>query len=521
MTWWNFYFIAKAGLHFKGYLNAAPLWNFLLFAAVVTPIPEKWQRAALLRRLRAGAGAVMALTLLWSETWLPPPAAIWKFLANPSTRPSFEYAWRFLTNSLNPWLLAAAAGLLAAAWAAQKNRIRLTPLTLVLLTAIAATAAKGTQGTIERFHEQEAGREVLPPKNSGKPDFDIILIHVCSLSWDDLAHTKFDARPFLSKFDYLFTNFNSATSYSNPAATRLLRAPCGQLSHGAIFREAPDNCYLMQELRGLGYRTYTLINHDGRYDGYMGKISHNAKADPMFPLQLQPAKLNFDDTPILSDRQALGAWLKEARRQSSPAAVYYNTISMHQGAHFSRAVVKNPWELDRFARYSLFLGMLTGELEEFFAELEASGRKAVVVFVPEHGAALEGSRLQAEDLRDIPFPQMTLVPLAIKIFGPGYKAGSADQRRIDKPVSYLALARTLYALMEHSPFTDKAASAKAVLSDIPETRLVSENENSVVMREGPGFVYRPTGGKWIAVPEDIWPVFTGDRYLANGPEAAK
>ena len=44
-------------------------------------------------------------------------------------------------------------------------------------------------------------------------------------------------------------------------------------------------------------------------------------------------------------------------------------------------------------------------------ELEASGRRAVVVLVPEHGAALRGDSAQIAGLREIPTPAITLVPV--------------------------------------------------------------------------------------------------------------
>ena len=33
--------------------------------------------------------------------------------------------------------------------------------------------------------------------------------------------------PFLKRFDVLFTNFNSAASYSGPASLRVLHGTCG------------------------------------------------------------------------------------------------------------------------------------------------------------------------------------------------------------------------------------------------------------------------------------------------------
>ena len=43
--------------------------------------------------------------------------------------------------------------------------------------------------------------------------------------------TELDNLALLSRFDFVFKNFNSAASYSGPAAIRVLRADCGQPTH--------------------------------------------------------------------------------------------------------------------------------------------------------------------------------------------------------------------------------------------------------------------------------------------------
>jgi len=517
MVWWNFYFIVKTCLHFTGYMHAGFLLNLLLLLTVVITIHDYWPRAELIRRLRLAVALPLSLALFYSETWLPPVGTVYRFFADPATRPSAGYVWQFFLNSLNPWMLGGAALILAVLWLADKKLIRLSALNFVLLGAIAANNLNSpTIDTLDRFYEAEAKRAVRLDQGAGKPDFDIILIHVCSLSWDDLANSKFDARPFFSKFDYLFTDFNSATSYSNPSAARLLRAPCGQLPHDAIFRNGPQNCYLMADLRQRGYETYTVFNHEGKYED-MAKSMVNYKADPLFPMQLEPEKLSFDDAPVYSDKEALETWLTAITTQTVPVALYYNTISLHQGGHFSSAQVEHPWAEDRITRYNEFLDSLCTELDSFFGDLEASGRKAVVVFVAEHGAALIGSRLQAPDLRDIPLPPLTLVPMGIKIFGPGYNGMPVKQELIDKPVSYLALAKTLSDLMETSPYENREASTKAVLSNIPETQMVAESANAIVMKNALGYSYKPRGGNWTDLPSDIAPKFDGKRYMSEGP----
>jgi len=56
-------------------------------------------------------------------------------------------------------------------------------------------------------------------------------------------------------------------------------------------------------------------------------------------------------------------------------------------------------------------------LDAFLANLDKSGRRVMVLVVPEHGAALEGDRMQMSGLRDIPSPSITHVPVGIKFVG--------------------------------------------------------------------------------------------------------
>ncbi len=60
--------------------------------------------------------------------------------------------------------------------------------------------------------------------------FDVLIINICSLSWSDIEAVGLMDHPLWKHFDLLFKNFNSATSYSGPAAARLLRASCGTSS---------------------------------------------------------------------------------------------------------------------------------------------------------------------------------------------------------------------------------------------------------------------------------------------------
>src|SRR5207248_1745854 len=102
--------------------------------------------------------------------------------------------------------------------------------------AAAAAAEKfdDPQKYLESFYGAESERVVLFKKPSGPP-FDIVIVHVCSMSWADLKEVGLDKDDFFKQFDYSFTNFNSVSSYSNPAVMRLLRSNCGQQTHADLY----------------------------------------------------------------------------------------------------------------------------------------------------------------------------------------------------------------------------------------------------------------------------------------------
>jgi len=133
---------------------------------------------------------------------------------NPAMRPSFAYAVEFLLHSVNLPLLGGLAALLGLAALANKFKIRLTLLSYIALFTLAITGPAVRSGSsIEEFYGEEARRYVRLEKiGTATSDFDIILIHGCSLSWDDLLASGAECKPFFDKFDYVFTKFNTDKS---------------------------------------------------------------------------------------------------------------------------------------------------------------------------------------------------------------------------------------------------------------------------------------------------------------------
>ena len=77
------------------------------------------------------------------------------------------------------------------------------------------------------------------------------------------------------------------------------------------------------------------------------------------------------------------------------------------------------------------------DLGSLIADLEKSGRKVMLVVVPEHGAAEKGDKVQVAHLRDIPSPAITHVPALVKFIG----VTPADSPvTVDTKTSYLAVS---------------------------------------------------------------------------------
>jgi cellulose synthase operon protein YhjU len=500
---WSFYFLAKLYLYFRGYLRLDFVLNLLFMIFVVLPVPARLKFRRSLTAAKYILGAVLGLLLLWHESWLPSPGSMFAFIQGGGM-PSKEYVYRFLLDFFNPWEAAALGGVLFLSFLI-RDRVRLTPVVIVLLLIVPIREIGhhpgGSQNDLDAFYRSESGRVVHFEKTSG-PDFDIILLHVCSLSWDDLKEIGLEADPFFKQFDYLFTAFNSVTSYSNPSAIRLLRSSCGQPGHNSLYDDASDGCYLFEALRKQGYETYFTLNHDGAYGNFAAQVKAQGYLDPpIIPADAPIQAYDFDGSAIFDDYTVLENWWKI--RQASglkKVAVYYNTISLHDGAH--RADDKEWWKRDRVKQYKGFVGKILGDLTRFFDLVASSGRNAVIVFVPEHGMALRGNPIQVAGLRDIPFPQITFVPVGVKLIGQGHGRDDLQPQIVSKPTSYLVLSSLLASFMEQSPFRPGGSTPGDRAARLPKTDFVAENQGIRIMKKGADYFLYGKEKKWIALPKD-------------------
>src|SRR5690606_6826155 len=108
---------------------------------------------------------------------------------------------------------------------------------------------------LNSFYQAEEKRKTRFPASlpADAQPFELLVINICSLSWADVEAAGLMSHPLWSHFDMQFKHFNSATSYSGPAAIRLLRASCGQPSHTNLSPQACNDCYLFDNLAKLGF----------------------------------------------------------------------------------------------------------------------------------------------------------------------------------------------------------------------------------------------------------------------------
>ena len=193
---------------------------------------------------------------------------------------------------------------------------------------------------------------------------------------------------------------------------RLLRASCGQLSHTNLYQPSGADCYLFENLAKLGFNQQLMLGHNGLFGDFLKELrSLGGMQSPLMDQTGLPVSLQaFDGSPVYEDLAVLNRWLKTEEASSNPRnATFYNTLPLHDGNHF-------PGQ-SKTADYKVRAQKLFDDLDNFFTELEKSGRKVMVVVVPEHGGALKGDKMQVSGLRDIPSPSITNVPTAVKFFG--------------------------------------------------------------------------------------------------------
>lgn len=509
MGLWNFYFLTKLYMYYGGYLRWDIVYNLLFAAFLLIPMPAKFRFYRAASFLKSFVSVILGLFLLWHDTWFPPPLEALAFIKQQGI-PSKEYILSFLLGYYKPKVMLVIGSILVSFRVLNKF-IKLTPFVVILLlltipfTGLGQPKKEDIGKYVEDFFDSESPRLVHFKKpKTGNPDFDIVILHICSLAWDDLREIGMEDNPFFKQFNYLFTNFNTATTYSGPAVMRILQANCGQARHAAMYRhDVPKGCFLFESLSTVGFEPFLAMNHDGVYGNFameIRKYGHflttpvNQKAVPI-------QQYMFDGSPVYDDYVMLEKWWNIRLASKSPsAALFYNTVSLHDGVHW--AGEPGWWKRDRKEQYIERVSKFLKDMTRFLNLLTSSGRNVIVVFVPEHGMALRGSVLQSAGLRDIPLPEITRVPMGIKFIGERFNKEPVKQIVIGKPVSYLALSFQLSSFIENSPFKSDIVASRQVIDSIPITDFVSENMGMQLVRMGEAYYLYGSDKKWTKLSAD-------------------
>lgn len=504
MMFWVFYFITVVFLHLFQIISAHAFYNLFLCLFVFFPLPDKLPHKIIFSRLQAFLGLVIGIILLWHESYLPPIATLWQFITNPELRPSPVFLWRFILSEINLKLLLFIIPTITFAYFLSYTKFKkyfglffLACFFLIGFTEKASVVGDFTAN----FYQSESKKSIDFVDNLNN-DFDIVILQLCSFSWDDFNYITYDIDPFLSQFDYIFTNFNTATSYSNPAVIRLLRSTCGQTTHEQLFSEVDNKCYLMNNLKNLGYSPYTSLNHNGVYSGFNEAIEKYGMASvPLSNANLKPIEASFDGTYIYGDEETLSSWLETRKLDKNKKTVlFYNSTTLHTGGRYLDSAY-----LSNSDQYRLSLSKIIGDLNNFFVKIKKSNKNTIVIVLGEHGAALRGSVLQPGTVREIPLPSITTVPVAIKLFGPGFNNDQASRTIIiDKPASYLAMSDLLSQIIKISPQSRADLSSLKITDRYLTEEIVSENENGVIVKNKIGLFYKLKKYKtWDIIPGSV------------------
>lgn len=527
---WNYYFLLKFALLWFGYLNFHPLANLVFLAFLLFPIP-----AYRVHRWRNWIAIPIGIGLLYHDTWLP---GINSIVSQGSQVTGFSLSYLIeLFNRFINWTMIGTAFVILVGYLFISQWIRVTVFVVAALiwlniisvagpafslapaaetTATAAPAVSATEqptnspaatsgpptdanltAYLNAFYEQEKTRRTTFPTSlpGDAQPFDLLVINICSLSWSDIEAAQLDKHPLWNKFDILFKNFNSATAYSGPASIRLLRASCGQSSHKDLYQPQDQQCYLFDNLAKLGFTSQLMMDHSGVFGNYLQNIQDdgNMRAPLMSQNGISNQLASFDGEPIYNDLELLNRWLEQQKKEGDArSATFMNIIPLHDGNRFVGT--------NKSADYRARAQTLFDQLDTFLDELEKSGRQVMVIVVPEHGAALVGDKMQMSGLRDIPSPSITHIPVGIKLIG--MKAPQpASPEVISAPSSYLAVSELVSRMVDGKIFTAPTIDWQTLTQGLPETAVISENDNAIVMQyQGKPYI-RLNGGDWVPYPQ--------------------
>jgi cellulose synthase operon protein YhjU len=515
MGWWSAYFFAKLLLFAGGFIGFHA-WLNLAFA-VFAALPPQNKRQRFAKNLVA---VPIGVVLLYHDSWLPPLTRVISQLRNLaafSVPYLLELAGRFIN-----WQMLLALIVLLAMYSLAKRKLRLSTFVFIAILGVmifpkgmpswrseAAPVAvapgvpraapeidprnmrpAALDDLLTQFQTKEQQRQVrLTALAPDEVPYDILLLHVCSLSWDDLQAAGRSEDPLLARFNVVLTHFNSAASYSGPAAIRLLRGNCGQPTHKQLYEPAAPECLILDGFQSAGFQPQWLMNHDGHFGDFFSDVrERGGVTQPLEdPRGARVAQYAFDESPIYDDYALLSRWWQaRMANDATHMALYYNTISLHDGNRVAGG---------KDSTFGARLGSFSSDVGRFLDDLGRSGRHVIVVFIPEHGAAVRGDRRQISGLREIPTPGITRVPVGIALVNARFAAGQGQQR-IESPLSYLGVSELLSRFVADNPFAKSELSLSDYTQNLPQTESIAENDGTIMLQVGRQFMMRTPDGAW-------------------------
>ncbi|MGY0195101.1 cellulose biosynthesis protein BcsG [Leptothrix sp. BB-4] len=512
------YFLLKFGLHMAGLIELALLANLALAVLLAWPLTGTW------RRVVRWAALPLALALLYHESPWPPLSRLWASWGAVSDF-SLPYLFELATRVINAPMLAAllVCGVLLAGLATWLRLSVWVFIGLALLALWPSPAQRARQEelaqlsardgggngpielaqldrTLAAFHDGERAKTLKFPEDGGPPPFDLVILSICSLSWDDLDMVKLGDAPFLRRFDVVFDRFNSGATYSGPAVLRLLHGNCGLVPQGELYGGARGECLLMRGLEKAGYQPAVLLNHDGRFDSFTDTLRRDSglAAMPEQVLDAPVAMSSFDGSPIRDDGEVLSRWwrARAGAAGASRVALLYNTISLHDGNRVPG--IASVSSLDTYAPRAR---KLLDDLDRFVDLIRQSGRPTVVVLAPEHGGALRGDARQVSGLRELPTRTITHVPAGVMLLNFGTaRAPDAPPIDVQQNASYQSLFAVVASLVHGGEQAAQPQRLVELGQALPPVEWVAENAGHIYLERGPYAYLRTPQGGWSMLP---------------------
>jgi cellulose synthase operon protein YhjU len=534
---WSAYFLVKFLLYARGDLGFDPWLNLLL--AVFTALPAGNLRQRFAKNVVAIPASVL---LVYHDSYLPPITR----LVSAWQAASGADLWAHLSQSVTWKLCAELIGMLFV-YGILRRKLRISTFVFIAILGIGIApnmgrfpVAEGARAGIEAhppranvpgadatvahasgtdapstaepstaappdapaaaaldtrlasFYAEQRSRQVRFPRaaEDGVP-FDILLLQVAALSWDDLRLLNRLHDPLLGRFDIVLSHFNSAAADDAPAAIRLLRGACGQRPEKQLYDPPSRGCSTIEGLRAAGFSPQWLMNYDPQSDPMSGTLRDlEAAAAPAEERKAtRPILRSAAGAPIYDDYAVLSRWW--SKRLSDPkarVALYYNSISLRDG---NRAAADVPGG----ASYAVRLSQLFNGINRFLDDVERSGRHAIVIFMAAEGAALRGDQRQPPGLREIPTSAIASVPVGIAFLNAA-RPSLPTQLQVDAPLSYEAVDELLARCIAFDPFDMGTLRPEAYTQDLPQTEFVAENNGITVVRGGAQDLVRTPDGQW-------------------------